>query len=179
MKLQLFIFFVFFVLLFSTSSTSSSFSISSDPAWVQTTKVLLQQSLPISGNITAVNNNYTAEINNNMLVSLAFINPNSTDETVFQDGIHYISVVCPIRSPAVVLPVSDFTIFDAEGPNANLTNLVDGILFCQTSNTSDINSTESINEQLLDAKLATLDNSSRMCNNDTFTYSLSDRETGC
>lgn len=177
--MKILIFLVFFVLLFSTSSTSSSFSIYSGPTWVQTTKELLEQSLPISGNITAVNSNYTVGINNNILVSLAFINPNSSDETVFQDGVHYISVVCPIRSPAFVLPVADSTNFDAENPNSNLTKLVDGILFCQTSNTSDINSTKSINEQLIDAKLATRDNSSRMCNNETFTYSLSDSETDC
>ena len=177
MKILIFLFFL--VLLFSTSSTSSSFSIYSGLTWTQTTKELLQQPLPISGNITAVNNNYTVGINNNILVSLAFINPNLIDETVFQDGIHYISVVCPIRSPAVVLPVLDSTIFDAKNPNSNSTKLVDGILFCQTSNTSDMNSTKSINEQLIDAKLATRDNSTRMCINETFTYSLSDTETGC
>lgn len=172
-------FLVFFVLFFSTGLTSSSFLNYSAPAWAQTPIELLQQSLPISGNITAVNNNYTVGIDNNILVSLAFINPNSGDETVFQDGIHYISVVCPIRSPAVVLPVSDSTNFDVKNSNSNLTKLVDGILFCQTSSTSDINSTKSINEQLIDVKLATLDNSSTMCNNETFTYSLSDTQTGC
>jgi hypothetical protein len=179
MKLQLLIFLVFFVLIFSTSLTSSSFSIYSGPILVQTTKELLQQSLPIFRNVSAVNTNNTVGINNNIIVSPAFINPNSSDETVFQGGIHYISVVCPIRSPAVVLPVSDSTIFDAENPNSNLTKLVDGILYCQIIKTSDINSTKSINEQLIDAKLATLDNSSRKCNNETFTYSLSDRETDC
>jgi hypothetical protein len=163
---------VFFVLFFSTSSTSSSFLDNSVHIWAQTPLGLLQQPLPISGNVTAVNNNYTVGVNNNTLVSLAFINPNSTDETVVQDGIHYISVVCPIRSPVVVLPVSDSTSFDVKNPNSNLTRLVDGVVFCQTSNTSDINSTESINEQLLDARLANLDNnnnssSNRICSTET------------
>jgi hypothetical protein len=123
--------------------------------WAQISELELQ---PIFGNISAVNNNYTVGVNDNLLISLAFINLNTTDETIFQDGIHFISVVCPIRSPVIVLPISDSTNFDEANPNTNLIKL-EGIVFCQTSNISDINSTKSVNQQLIDAKLVTTNSS--------------------
>jgi hypothetical protein len=166
MVLQIFIFFVIFAILFLTTSISYYLNYSIN-IWAQTYSELRQ--LPIFGNISAVNNNYTVEVNDNLVVSLALINPNTTDETIFQDGIHFISVVCPIRSPVIVLPISDSTNFDGANSITNLTKL-DGIVFCQTSNISDVNATKSINEQLIDSKLVNLD-SSKIYSSGNFRYS--------
>lgn len=114
------------------------------------------QPKPIFGKVTEISKNYTVGVNGSLVVSLAFINPNSTDQTTHEDGVHYMSVVCPIRSPVIILPVSDYTRFNDTDPYMNLTNLA-GIVYCQTSNISDINSEKSINEQMVDANLASLD----------------------
>ena len=173
MVLQLFVFIVFFIVLFFTNSISNLFSYSLY-IWGQLSE---SEPLPIFGNTSAVNNNYTVGVNDNLLVSLAFINPNTTDEIIFQDGIHFISVVCPIRSPVIVLPIFDTVNFEEANSNSNLTKL-DGIVFCQSSNISDVYSTKSINEQLIDAKLATLD-SSKNCSSDILSYSQSARIIDC
>ena len=75
---------------------------------------------PISGNITEVNNNYTVELNGNLLVSLAFIDSSTTDQTIYQDGIHFMSVVCPIRSPVIVLPMDNPTNLVEDDQSADL-----------------------------------------------------------
>jgi hypothetical protein len=128
----------------------------------------LFQPIPIIGNITEVNNNHTVEVNGNLLVSLAFIDSSTTDQTTHQDGIHFMSVLCPIRSPVIVLPIANFTNLLDDNQPVDLTE-VEGIVFCQSSNISDVNSTKSINEQLIDARLATLD--SKICNNATLASS--------
>ena len=173
MVLQLLTFLVFFAVLFFSSAIANlpNYSVH---IWAQISELEPQ---PIFGNITSVNNNYTVGVNDNLLISLAFINSNTTDETIFQDGIHFISVVCPIRSPVVVLPISDSTNFDEVNSYAKLAKL-EGMIFCQTSNISDVNITKSINEQLIDTKLVTL-NSSKICSSGIFTYSQSARIIDC
>lgn len=166
MILQEFIFLlVFFVLV--CASSIPWFSNYSTDIWAQTT-VELFQPIPISGNITEINNNHTVEVNGNLLVSLAFIDSSTTDQTIHQDGIHFMSVLCPIRSPVIVLPIANFTNLLEDNQSADLTE-IEGIVFCQSSNISDVNSTKSINEQLVDARLATLD--SKICNNATLASS--------
>jgi hypothetical protein len=164
MILQEFIFLAFFVLV--CASSFPWFSNYSTDIWAQTTVVL--QPIPIIGNITEVNNNHTVEVNGNLLVSLAFIDSSTTDQTIQQDGIHFMSVLCPIRSPVIVLPISNFTNLIEDNQSADLKE-IEGIVFCQSSNISDVNSTKSINEQLIDARLATLD--SKICNNATIASS--------
>lgn len=158
----IFIFFLaFFVLV--CSSSIPWFSNYSTDIWAQTTVELFQPT-PISGNITEVNDNYTVELNGNLLVSLAFIDSTTSDQTIHQDGIHFMSVVCPIRSPVIVLPIANSTNLLEDNQSADLKE-IEGIVFCQSTNISDVNSTKSINEQLIDARLATLD--SKNCNNAT------------
>lgn len=125
------------------------------------------QKKPIFGKVTEISNNFTVGVNGSLVVSLAFIYPNSTDQTTHEDGVHYMSVVCPIRSPVIILPVSDYTRFNDTDSSMNLTKL-SGIVYCQTSNMSDINSEKSINEQLVDANLASLDVNG--CNDTTFLW---------
>jgi hypothetical protein len=151
----------FFVLVCASSITW--FSNYSTYIWAQTNLELIQP-IPISGNITEVNDNYTVELNGNLLVSLAFIDSTTSDQTIHQDGIHFMSVVCPIRSPVIVLPITNSTNLLEDNQSANLKE-IEGIVFCQSTNISDVNSAKSINEQLIDARLATLDN--KICNNAT------------
>jgi len=158
MILPEFIFFLAFFVLVCASSIPWFSNYSTD-TWAQT-KLELFQPTPISGNITEVNNNYTLELNGNLLVSLAFINSTTSDQTIHQDGIHFMSVVCPIRSPVIVLPITNSTNLLEDNQFADLKE-IDGIVFCQSTNISDVNSTKSINEQLIDARLATLD--SKIC----------------
>jgi hypothetical protein len=144
-------------------------------SWTQTTSEF--ESRLIFGNTTAVNDNFTIEVNENLVVSLALIDTNTTDQTFHQDGIHFMSVVCPIRSPVVVLPLPySLNSLEHDNKSANLTE-IEGIVYCQASNISDINSTQSINEQLLDAKLATLHK--KYCNNQTFAFSFLSRISEC
>jgi hypothetical protein len=162
MILPEFIFFLAFFILVYTSSIPwfSDYSIA---IWAQITVGSFQPT-PISGNITEVNNNYTVELNGNLLISLAFIDSTTPDQTIHEDGIHFMSVVCPIRSPAIVLPIANSTNLLGDNQSADLKK-IEGIVFCQSTNISDVNSTKSINEQLIDARLATLD--SKICNNAT------------
>ena len=162
MVLQEFIFFLAFFVLVCAGSIPWISNYSTDIG--AQTNVELFQPIPISGNITEVNNNYTVEVNGNLLVSLAFIDSSTTDQTITQDGIHFMSVVCPIRSPVIVLPIASYTNLLEDNQSADLKE-IEGIVFCQSTNISDVNSTKSINEQLIDARLATLD--SKICNNAT------------
>ena len=117
------------------------------------------QSGQILGKITEVNNNHTVGINNTLLVELAFADINITDQTKSQDATHFMSVLCPIRSPVVVVPEIDSTDL-ASSDNQNKVTKVKGIVFCQSNSISDMKDTKSINEQLIEANLATLDNKS-------------------
>lgn len=166
MILPEFIFFLaFFILVYANSI--SWFSDYSSNIWAQTT-VEMSQPTPISGNITEVNNNYTVELSGNLLVSLAYIDSTTSDQIIHQDGIHFMSMACPIRSPAIVLPIANSTNLLEDNQSADLKE-IEGIVFCQSTNISDVNSTKSINEQLIDTRLATLD--SKICNNATPTSS--------
>jgi hypothetical protein len=130
----------------------------------------------IFGNTTAVNDNFTIGLNGSLIVSLALIDTNNTDQ-ITQDAIHYMSVACPIRSPVVVLPVTNSTNALEFNKSANLTDVIEGIVYCQASNSSDTSSTKSINEQLIDTKLAKLN--SPNCNSQTFTFSNFSRLGNC
>jgi hypothetical protein len=131
----------------------------------------------IFGNTTAVNDNFTVGVNGSLIVSLALIETNNTDQTTQEDAIHYMSVVCPIRSPVVVLPVINSTNALEFNKSANMTSEIEGIVYCQANNSSDTSSTKSINEQLLDANLATLDNTN--CNSQTVAFSNLSRLGDC
>ena len=113
----------------------------------------------ILGKITEVNNNHTVGINNTLLVELAFADINITDPIKNQDATHFMSVLCPIRSPVVVVPETDSIDLVSSDNQNNLTK-VKGIVFCQSNSISDMKDTKSINEQLIEANLATLDNKS-------------------
>ena len=162
-------FFVMFVA--STFLFLSGFTLES---WAQSNSEF--ESRLIFGNTTAVNDNYTIGINDNLVVSLSLIDTKISDQILREDGIHFISVVCPIHSPVVVSPVTSSINSDELTQSSNRTQ-IDGIVYCQASNISDIKSKKSINEQLIDAKLATFD--SKNCNNQTFAYPPPSRIENC
>jgi hypothetical protein len=130
----------------------------------------------IFGTTTAVNDNYTIGINDNLVVSLAFIDTNIIDQVLREDGIHFISVVCPIRSPVIVSPVTS-SINSDELTQSSKRTQIDGIVYCQANNISDMKSKKSINEQLIDAKLAPLD--SKNCNSQILAYPPLSRIDNC
>jgi hypothetical protein len=134
-------------------------------SWAQSNSEF--ESRLIFGNTTSVNDNYTIGINDNLVVSLAFIDTNTSDPTLHEDGIHFMSVLCPIRSPVIVSPVTNSINSDELTQSSNRTQ-IEGIVYCQASNISDIKSKKSINEKLIDVKLATLD--SKNCNSQIFAY---------
>lgn len=131
----------------------------------------------IFGNTSAVNDNFTIGLNGSLIVPLALIETNNTDQITQEDAIHYMSVVCPIRSPVVILPVINSTNALDVNKSANLTDVIEGIVYCQASNSSDTRSTKSINEQLIDAKFAKLD--SPNCNSQIFAFSNFSRLGDC
>src|SRR5690349_20269901 len=92
----------------------------------------------VRGNISQVYNNKTVQLHETLNVKLAFINHHLNDSILKEDSTHYTSVVCPIRSPAIVYPESQVTnqsTFSStvkEQPYS-----ISGILFCQSNNISD------------------------------------------
>lgn len=115
----------------------------------------------VRGNISQVYNNNTVQLNQTLNVKLAFINHHLNDSIMKEDSTHYTSVVCPIRSPAIVYPEShigsQFTPLSTvkEHPYS-----ISGILFCQSNNISDTLKNSSINEDLISLKMAIFDNDS-------------------
>ena len=165
--------YTFFFVLF-VASLFIYFSNFTTESWPQITQEF--ESKYIFGNTTAVNDNFTIGVNGNLVVSLALAHANTTDQTSHEDAIHFMSVVCPIRSPVIVLPVNNSINSHELNKSANLTE-IEGVVYCQASNISDVKSIKSINEQLVDAKLATLD--SKNCNSQTFAHSILSRIDDC
>ncbi|WP_148686352.1 hypothetical protein [Candidatus Nitrosocosmicus hydrocola] len=154
---------------------SSYFSNFISESWATQTTLEFQSRL-IFGNTTAVNDNFTLEVNDSLVVTLALVATNTTDEITHEDGIHFMSVVCPIRSPVVVFPVSNSISLYELNKSANLKE-IEGVVYCQSSNISDLNSTKSINEQLVDAELAIPDNNN--CKNQNIPFSVLSRIDDC
>ena len=99
--------------------------------WAQTT-VELFQPIPFSGNITEVNNNYTAELYGNLLVSFAFFVSTTLDQTIHQDSIHFMIVVSPVCSPVIVIQIANSTNLLEDNQSEDLKEIV-GIVFCQST----------------------------------------------
>ncbi len=158
MLVQKFIILVFFSLIILLTSIGFS-NYSPTTIWANILPPFKGHSELIIGKISDVNNNHTVGVNNTLLVELALVNLNITDEIKSQDATHFMSVVCPIRSPVVVMPEFNSPYILSHSSSENLSK-IKGIVFCQSSSISDINTTKSINEQLVDANLATLDNKS-------------------
>jgi len=115
----------------------------------------------IKGSITEVYNNNTVQLNGTLNVKLSFIKQFNEDPLKQEDSTHYASVMCPIRSPAIIYVESHIT----NQPNSTSKtkddlNHINGILFCQTTDLSDTLKNSSINEDLISSNVSSLDNSS-------------------
>lgn len=117
----------------------------------------------LKGNISEVYNNNTVQLNETMNVKLSFVKHIGNDTMMEEDSTHYTSVVCPIRSSAIVYAEPQinsqaiFPVTTKEHPHS-----ISGILFCQAKNISDTLKNSSINEDLISLNMAVFDNSS--CN---------------
>jgi len=164
-----------FILILFVAILTLYFSNFISESWTTQTTPKVESRL-IFGNTTAINNNFTIEVNDSLVVTLTLVDTNTTDQITHDDGIHFLSVICPIRSPIVVLPATTPIPLPEVNKAANLTE-IEGLVYCQTSNISDLNITKSINEQLIDAKLAILDIKS--CNNQSIPISILSRMDVC
>lgn len=164
-----------FIFVLFVAILSSYFSNFISESWATQTTSEFESQL-IFGNTTAVNDNFTLEVNDSLIVTLALVATNTTDEITHEDGIHFMSMVCPIRSPVVVFPVTNSITLHELNKSANLKE-IEGVVYCQTNNISDLNSAKSINEQLVDAELAILDNNN--CKNQNIPFSILSRIGDC
>lgn len=115
----------------------------------------------IKGIISEVYNNNTVQLNGTLNVKLSFIKHSYNDTLKQEDSTHYASVMCPIKSPALVYVESQINNQSTHSVILNeSTSYISGILFCQTTSVSDTLKELSINEDLISSKVAVLDSSS-------------------
>lgn len=115
----------------------------------------------LKGNISEVFNNNTVQLNGTFNVQLSFIKSSYNDTSKQEDLTHYVSVMCPIRSPSIVQVESQMTNQSAfTSKIKENADYMSGILFCQATNDSHMLKDSSINEDLISLKVAVLDNSS-------------------
>lgn len=120
--------------------------------------VLNNQSPIFTGNITEVFNNFTIQLNGSLNVKLAFIDDNTNNNSQkLEDSIHYVSMLCPIRSPALVFP--EFETKSHSLIYLDKANLIAGIVYCQSSKYQDTLENTSVNQDLIDSEIANLDES--------------------
>lgn len=110
--------------------------------------------LPFIGKITEVSNNYTIQIDNITDVRLAFLDTRMEDPQILDDATHFMSVLCPIRSPVLVYPDLYSTL-----PNTWTVKKseISAIVYCQNFDNHNKEHLISLNEQLVKANLANFD----------------------
>lgn len=142
--------FVLFIAIFSIIVLSYEYN-------TQLKKYVIYSFIPFTGTITEVKDNYIIEIENNTIISLSLIDNEINDSQLLKDSTHFISVLCPVRSPVVVYPDLTSNIEKNETLGGNHSKTIDGIVYCTNSKISkDVNNT-SINEALVKSKLAYID----------------------
>lgn len=126
-----------------------------------------------TGKVDQVIDGFTLEVGNK-LIELALVD--SVDETgdpVSTEATHFTSILCPIGSPAVVqLDNNNFY-------NLNISSgAIAAVVYCLATTISDGNETRtSINEALLEAKLAAID--PNLCSNSQFAEEKWAQRFGC
>lgn len=110
--------------------------------------------LPFIGKITEVGSNYTIQIDNITDVKLAFLDTNMKDPQMLSDATHFMSILCPIRSPVLVYPdLYSILPINWTLPKGEISALV----YCQNFDNLSNEYLFSLNEQLVKAKLANSD----------------------
>ncbi len=105
------------------------------------------------GQVTGVIDGYTLEIDNKA-VKLALIEGIEENDTqILNEATHFTSMLCPIRSPAVVYHDNYY-----DGEKLNNASILSAVVYCMAGNNhNDTSTIKSVNESLLDAKLALMD----------------------
>ncbi len=105
------------------------------------------------GKVTGVIDGYTLEIDNKT-VKLALIEGiEGNDTQILNEATHFTSMLCPIRSPALVYHDNYYL-----GEKLNNASILSAVVYCLASNSyNDTSTTKSVNESLLDVKLALMD----------------------
>lgn len=104
------------------------------------------------GQVTGVIDGYTLEIDNKT-VKLALIDGiEGNDTEILNEATHFTSMLCPIRSPALVYHDNYY-----HGKKLDNSSILSAVVYCLASNNYNGTSMMSVNESLLDAKLALLD----------------------
>lgn len=120
--------------------------------------------LPFIGKITEVGSSYTMQIDNNTDIKLAFLDTHIKDPQILADATHFMSVLCPIRSPVLVYP--DF--YSILPNNGNVTKSeISALVYCQNFDNRSNEDWISLNEELVKSKLAIFDKD--VCSNPKFT----------
>ena len=110
--------------------------------------------LPFIGKITEVGNNYTMQIDNSTDVKLAFLDTPIKDSQILADATHFMSVLCPIRSPVLIYP----DLYSILPNNVNDTKSeISALVYCQNFDNQSNEDWISLNEELVKAKLAIFD----------------------
>lgn len=110
--------------------------------------------LPFIGKITEVGPNYTIQIDNITDVRLAFLDTRIKDPQILGDATHFMSVMCPIRSPALIYPDMNSNL----ASNGTVTNSeISAVVYCQIFDNHNSEYLISLNEQLVKANLAIFD----------------------
>ncbi len=105
------------------------------------------------GQVTGIIDGYTLEIDNKA-VKLALIDGIEENDTqLLNEATHFTSMLCPIRSPALAYHDNYY-----HGEKLNNASILSAVVYCLASNNyNDTSTTKSVNESLLDAKLALMD----------------------
>ncbi|MDN5867685.1 MAG: hypothetical protein L0H55_09850 [Candidatus Nitrosocosmicus sp.] len=114
----------------------------------------LSSNLPFIGKITEVGSNYTIQIDNITDVRLAFLDTRMKDPQILDDATHFMSVLCPIRSPALVYPNLTFILLNSW---TVAKNEISALVYCQNFDNHSNKHSMSLNEQLVKANLAVFD----------------------
>lgn len=104
------------------------------------------------GLVAGVVDGYTLEIGNST-VKLSLIDDKVLGEETIGEATHYTSMLCPIRSPALIYPDNH----QQDGKEHNNSTELSAVVYCLANIDGNNSRIVSINESLLEAKLAVID----------------------
>ena len=110
--------------------------------------------LPFIGKITEVGSDHTIKIDNSTDVKLTFLDTHIKDPQMLADATHFMSVVCPIRSPILVYP-DLYSVLSNYGND--MKSEINALVYCQNFDNQSNEEWISLNEELVKAKLAIFD----------------------
>ncbi len=106
-----------------------------------------------NGKVTGVIDGYTLEIDNRMVKLALLHDTEPNDKEILNEATHHTSMLCPIRSPALIYPDNS----QQDENENNSTKKLSAIVYCLANNNDNNGTMVSINESLLEAKLGVID----------------------